>query len=183
MRAETKQKLNTPHKLRRTMTHEGDIMTDPTASEPEHHAGAQPESDPAATEALPPAPPGPGPSPYGPPPYGPPLPYAFAAPPRAPRERWINPAKRTGFIVVSIVAALVLLFVGAVIGHAVARHQDNRFAGTVQHQTPRQFLPYGPGNRGQLPNRIGPGRPGATTVPSHTVVPAPATPSASATSS
>ena len=155
-------------------------------------APSRPDAAPATpvTAALPPVPPvqpgyppagvG-GPMPYGGLPYGAPA-YPFAASPKPPRERWINPAKRVPFIVVSIVAALVLLFIGVAVGHGVERHREVRFGGgAVEHQNSRQFGQYGPGGnqngiRGQLPNRA---RPGASSVPGRTAAPQPSAPAVS----
>lgn len=82
---------------------------------------------PAAGEAspVPPAPAQPPAPPAVPPPhaYGPPVgSNPWVAPPR---ERWINPAKRTSAIIVGVVAALVLLGVGGVVGAALDHHDGH----------------------------------------------------------
>lgn len=47
----------------------------------------------------------------------------FTAPPR---ELWINPVRRTQAIVISVVAAVALLFVGGIGGAVIVHHHDNR---------------------------------------------------------
>ena len=162
-------------------------MTEAPGDHPAEQPAAPVRPTAEPTAALPPvAPPNPAAPPYaGPPPYDPPqyaqpgsAPYPFTPVARAPREPWINPAKRAAVIITSVVAALVLLFVGAVIGHAATRHHDQ--------VNDRGFTRYQPGpfnqngNRGngypvpgpQRQNRNGPGS-----------VPTPkATPSATTTS-
>ena len=112
------------------------------------------------------------------PPYyaGPPAPFA----PRPPREPWINPRRRTAVLVTGVVAALALLFVGAIVGHAVDRHHVTRFdpvgdRGVIGKNLP----PGGPDHRGprgtQAPDNGRPGprlnRPPATVTVTVTPVP------------
>jgi hypothetical protein len=110
--------------------------------------------------------------------YYPPPPYPFAPVVRAPREPWVNPSKRVAVSVIAVFAALVLLFVGAVVGHAATRHHDR--------VDDRGFTRYGPAPRdldpgftGRLPNQQRP-RIAPTRVPGGSA--SPAQPSASATS-
>jgi hypothetical protein len=139
-------------------------MSDPTSSEPENgvdEAPAAPAAVPSASAEAP-----------APPPAGP--------PPRAPRERWINPARRTAFIAITIVTALVLLFIGAVVGHVIGVHQVSRFGGPPEEKI-RPFGPYGQnGKHGQFPLR--PYRPGPSTLPTRSASSTPASPSGTATS-
>ncbi len=159
---------------------------EPTAPQPATDAAPEPA---APTAALPPTPPPAAAVAPGTPvtPYGAyPPPYSFAPPPpKPPRERWINPSKRVAFSVISIVAALVLLFVGAVIGHAVATH-NGRFAdhGIVRQRT-GPFGGYGPGygtGNGSNGGRQFPNQQRPRTVPSGSRTAQPAAPSATTTS-
>jgi hypothetical protein len=115
------------------------------------------------TAALPPA----APQQYAEQPYPQqyaPAPYVFAPPPpKPPRERWVNPSKRVAISLISIVAALVLLFVGAIIGHAIDR---NHGVGNAEFQRPKvgPFQRNGGPNYRQLPNL--PRRNGPTSLPS-----------------
>ncbi len=152
-------------------------MTSENPPEPE------PVADPASTAELPaatPAAPTPAAGPFAAPAGLPPQPmyapvpppgYPFAAAPRPPREHWINPAKRTAVIAISIAAALVLLFVGAVVGHAVTKHRQVDRA--IDHA--RQFAPNGRVNGGYFPQngqRPG-GQPARPVAPKATVTPSP----------
>jgi hypothetical protein len=80
---------------------------------------------------------------------------------RAPREPWVNPAKRARIAIVSVVAALVLLFGGLVVGFAAGHHRAERMIhtrfdqGYGDQQGPPRVYPHNLPNGGQ-PRRGGP---------------------------
>ena len=119
----------------------------PTAETPV--ASATPPADAPVPPAapLPPAPAG----------YAAPLgPNPWVAPPR---ERWINPAKRTPAIIAGVVAALVLLAVGGVVGAAIDHHDGHtRFVRMVPADGNFRPGPFG----GNGPRRNFPNPPGRT---------------------
>jgi hypothetical protein len=108
----------------------------------------------------------------GPAPIAGPAPAPIAAPVVAPvypfapvyKAPWINPGKRTSFVIAAVVAAVVLLGCGFVAGAAVAHHRDgNRI---VRFERGGQFGPnvgrpggFPVGNQtGHLPNGANSGR-------------------------
>ena len=128
-------------------------MTEPTDNtEPKDAA------DTAATEAIPPVPP---PSAQPAPPVMPPLmPYGpppWSAQPFAPvvKEPWFNPAKRTSILVSAIVAGIVLLGGGVLIGLS-AGHHDRRDRPGFTMYGPAGGQVIVPGN-GQRPRFVLPG--------------------------
>jgi len=117
---------------------------------------------------------------------------AAAPPPASPfvpvyKEPWVNPAKRTNAIIGSLIAALVLLGAGFVVGVHVGRHHDRNDgfrvergvqgygwmpdSGPMMRRDGRIY--YAPGGVG-LMQPGGPGAPGAPTAP--TPSPAKSTP-------
>ncbi|MDP9118375.1 MAG: hypothetical protein M3O28_14160, partial [Actinomycetota bacterium] len=88
----------------------------------------------------------------------------FAAP-WPPKPRWIAPERKVAVIIISVVAALVLLGIGAVGGSLLGGHHDERFGPGARHPGyGQQFLPRN-GNGRPIP--VGPGIPSAP-VPSTT---------------
>jgi hypothetical protein len=93
----------------------------------------------------------------------------WAAPPR---EFWINPRRRVPALIAGIVAALVLLAVGGVIGAAVSDHHDRRYGvffepGNGNDRMGPPFGPYGPNERVFPPQRP----PRSATAPTPTPTP------------
>lgn len=111
-------------------------------SEPTEPQDAAPSEAPVAAEAAtaqhPPVPPV---QPY-PPAYAAPGPYPFAP---VVKEPWFNPAKRTSILVASLVAGLLLLGGGFVVGIAAGDHHDRRDRGGVSVYGPMNGRGFGPG--------------------------------------
>lgn len=102
-------------------------MTTPP-EEPAAEPSPEPTPEPAAAAPTATVPPVAAPSAAAPPGYAP-SPYpnpAFAPVVRAPREPWVNPAKKGQFVALSLVLAFVLLFGGLAVGFAVGHHRAER---------------------------------------------------------
>lgn len=134
-------------------------MTTPTEGEPPANPAGRPEPAPPPPPAAPAAdPPHAGPPHAGPPPgWGGP----FAMVPRVP---WVNPQRRSEFVLGAIIAGLVVLGAGFGIGYAVAPSGSGHGVTRIQGGYPPRLVgPYGRLPNRQFPNA--PGRPAATGAP------------------
>ncbi len=90
----------------------------------------------------------------------------FAPIPRTPRSPWIAPQRKTAVVIISILAARVLLGIGGLVGAAVAHHRDHRGNdfGRAGFSQVRPHQPFGPNGR-VVPRGSGPPAPRATPTP------------------
>lgn len=138
------------------------------ASEPSPDPAAKPAPEPAdataPTAAVPPtAPPTPPAQPYA---YPHP---AFAPVPRAPREPWVNPAKRVPAAIAAGLIAIVLIGGGFAAGFATGHHDGDRavrvrFQPGLRDDFPG--MPMGPGYRDRGHRMYPPNLPTPSTTPS-----------------